>query len=120
MQIGPTQRLGPTLKTTWGDYPSPYFTQPARNARMMEYLPPTIQGRHVYREQPRSIRQMPADPAAMIRGASNVLQRTRGSLVPDEVVARGVGAADPQRETKLGAAIFVGLIVAGMFFGGAR
>jgi hypothetical protein len=103
MKVGPSTRIGPDLQTEWGTYPSPIFTVPARNARVVEYLPPTIRGRHQFRTQPRNLSLLPTDPAAFIRGPSDVLNRGRSTLVadPDAAVAHGVGAVDGGSRTGL-------------------
>lgn len=110
MRIGPTQRLGPDLVTEWGTYPSPYFTSPEENTRVVQYLPPTIQGRHQFRTQPRSLSPLPADPAAFRYVPSDMLDRARSTLVVDSdtVDAHGVGADGS--ESKLSLYIFLGLI----------
>jgi hypothetical protein len=106
MRIGPTQRLGINLPTTWGTYPSPFFTAPEQNTRVMEYIPDTIQGRHQFRTQPRTLSLLPPDP--LQRGASDVLARTQSSLVPDSPDAHGVGAVET--ETKVALYIFIGIV----------
>jgi hypothetical protein len=110
MRVGPYKRLGQDLHTTWGTYPSPYITQPA-SAVLRPWLPPTIRGRHQYRTQPRPLTVQPPDPVNHDGVAIDIANRGRASLVmPSGSPAHSVGAADPQRETKTGMYIFLGVI----------
>lgn len=107
MDIGPSKRVGPDLQTAWGTYPSPYFNVPAQNTRVMQYLPPTIRGRHLYRNQPRPISNLAPDPVTF--GPANIVQRHAPSLVPGDIISHGVGQ-EHQEETKLGLYLFLGAI----------
>jgi len=109
MRIGPYKRLGMDLKTTWGTYPSPYITQPA-SAVLRPWLPPTIRGRHPFRTQPRTLTSLPPDPVLRAGAATDILMRGRSSLVLPDVPGHGVGAEDPQAETKVGLYIFLGVL----------
>jgi len=106
--IGSYMRLGPDLVTEWGTYPSPYVTGEAR-----EYNPGVIasdiRGRHMFRTQPRDLSLIAPDPAAMERGILDVNMRTAGSLLPDQEIAHGVGATDPQAETRVALYLALGL-----------
>lgn len=92
MKIGPSTRIGPDLQTEWGLYPSPIFTAPEKNSRVVEYLPPTLRGRHRFRTQPRDLSLLPSDPAALVRAPLDLVNRSRSTLVPGSTVAHGVGA----------------------------
>ena len=117
MRIGPTQRLGPELVTTWGTYPSPYFTAPEKNTRVIEYVADAIQGRHQFRTQPRNMSLLPYDPRDV--GPRDTALQQRASLVDSDTVAHGVGEF-PQ-ETKVGLFIFLGLLgVAALLAGKGR
>jgi len=118
MRIGPSSRVGIDLKTTWGTYPSPIFNVPKENTRVVQYLPPTIRGRHQFRTQPRSLSMLPQDP--MRSGPADMMARGMSSLVPGTNVAHGVGAFS--QETKTGLFIFLGAVglVALAFAGGKR
>lgn len=108
MRVGPYKRLGADLHTTWGTYPSPYITQPA-SAVIRPWMPPTIRGRHQYRTQPRPL-TVPVDTHPRDGVATDIATRGRSSLVMPPGPAHGVGAADPQAETKTGLYIFLGVV----------
>lgn len=118
MRIGPYKRLGPDLETTWGTYPSPFISQPARTRK--PWLPPTVRGRHAYRTQPRDLSVLAPDPAIKDRPAVDQMLRhmsTRNLNAPH--YAHGVGADDPQQETKVGFYIFLGVLgLAALALGG--
>lgn len=109
MRIGPYKALGPDLKTTWGTYQSPFIAAPSQ---AKPWLPPTIRGRHPYRVQPRGLSLLPPDPLRQERMGvmRDALMRDETSLVPGSVVGHGVGADDPQKETKLGLYVFLGAV----------
>jgi len=109
MRIGPYKRLGPDLVTTWGRYPSPFITQPV-SAVQRPWMPPTIQGRHPYRTQPRNLSMLYPDPVNQAGAARDIYNRGLTSLVPGSTIAHGVGAEDPNQETKLGMGIFLGAL----------
>jgi hypothetical protein len=123
MDIGPVKRVGPdfTLDTTWGTYPTPYFNVPsATNSRIVNYLPPTIRGRHLYRNQPRAVSQMPLDPRVV--GQRDMALRHAPSMVPGDLIAHAVGAVENhQAETKMGLYLFLGALgLAIVAFGGKK
>lgn len=109
MRVGPYTRLGPDLQTRWGTYPSPYITAPAADVAR-KWAPPTIRGRHKYRTQPRNMSMLVTDPVRN-EGIQTALERGRASLVPTSPpYAHGVGADDPQVETKIGMYVFLGAV----------
>jgi hypothetical protein len=109
MRIGPYKTLGRDVHTTWGTQQSPYITAPA-SAVTKPWVPPTVRGRHAYRAQPRDLSMLPADPARNEKLYDSDL-RSRASLVTTAPpAAHGVGATDPQAETKVGMTVFLGLL----------